>query len=557
MAHADGRTYWVAVVRDAPREGGGLRLMPAPTPAAKPAAAEARQTVVRARAVGASESQWQQVALLSQPAAGLTGRDGALAVLLADGQWLTVFDGGSGRFPTPGDQAAAGAETVGRLVALAQGRDALFGIVDPLGALPATRPATAPASAPATLPAGPRRFALWTYRDGAWAESGPLPAAVDPVRVTHLSAVASGDGLYLAAGTTGGNVELFRWTRAADPATKNAATSPATRRAALTGRWAEIGRVAADPAEPFALLLDADPALPALWSGAGGGPGTLWPLQPTGEGQTASSTGLRVGPAVALPRGTPPPDAAGRPRTAVIAGRTLRVLYASADGELYEQDFKPDGSAELRSAKALATPAAGPSPVGRSFNLLILSLLLLVSIFGFRRRPVPQEVLDRLDVPLAPLGLRAAAGLVDLVPMLAAFAVVYARHPEVAAGTATATDLDVLILVASLIAYVGHTTAGEWWAGRSVGKLLFRLRVARTDGEPMNGAAAVSRNAMRMVDVALSFVPLLWILLNPLRQRLGDLVAGTVVVLNAAVTPVGPTDEARRRLEEKEPAGVE
>ena len=548
LAHADGRTYWVAVVRDAPEPGGIPRLMMSAAPATRPAP----QTLVRARAVGSAESDWTQIALLSQPAAGLTARDGTLAVLLSDGQWLTVYDGGSGRFPAPGE-GSGGADGTGPLRAIAQAKSALYGIVE----VPAA--ATQPATQSATRPAGSGRLSLWAYRDSAWTRVGDLPASINLRADAPLAMTAAGDDLYLAA-PADGKLGLLRWRpdaapaadSPADPATKPAATGPATR--PITGRWVDLGTIAADPAEPFDWLDNDPPAPPTLWASAKSGPGTIWPLTLAGD-----APAVRLGEPVTLPKGEGAPT--GPPAAAVMAGKTLRVLYA-ADGKLYEQDFRPDGTAELRAAKELAAPAGGPSPVGKFFNFLVLGLLLLLIVTGFRRGPVPAEALGKLNAPLAPFGLRAAAGLIDLVPLLIAFTAIGVRHPDVAStGRLPVGPLDEVILYAGMLTYVVHTLAGEWWTGRTVGKFLLRLRVARLDGEPMGPAAAFTRNLMRMVDVALAFVPLGWIFLNPLRQRLGDVVAGTVVVLNAAVTPVGPTEEALAGMnameKSDEPAAVE
>ena len=537
LAGSDGRTYWVAVVRDTPEAEGLPRLMGGGPPATRPAP----QTVVRARAIGSAESQWKRLALLSQPAAALTNRSGALAVLLADGQWLTVFDGGSGRFPVPGEDSGA---DVGKLVAIAQAGEALYGIVE------SPRPSTPPATRATTGPAA-GRLSLWAYQDSAWSKAGDLPPSLMSSADADLTLAAAGDDLYLAA-RAGRTVRLLHWS-ADRPATREASTTPVTRpatRPVVAGRWASLGEVSADPKLPFDWLGNDPPAPPTLWVAGAKSPGELWPLQ-----FASGPAGIRLSKSVTLPAGKGAP--AGPPVAAVNAGNTLRVLYAS-DGNLFEQSFRPDGAAEVRAAKELAAPAAGPSPVSQLFNFLILGLLVLVTVAGFRRQPVPQEVIDRLHAPLAPLGLRAAAGLIDLAPFLVAVAAVAARHPEASGGSLMFGRLDEGILYAGTLAYVAHTLAGEWWTGRTVGKYLLRLRVARINGEPVNGPTALVRNLMRMVDVALAFIPLLWVFVNPLRQRFGDLVSGTVVVLNATPAPVGPTEEAVREMEKAdEPAAVE
>lgn len=70
-------------------------------------------------------------------------------------------------------------------------------------------------------------------------------------------------------------------------------------------------------------------------------------------------------------------------------------------------------------------------------------------------------------------------------------------------------------------------------AGRTPGKLLFGLRVVREDGSPARPPDLVLRNLARAVDLLpfLFGVGLLSILLDRKMRRIGDLVGGTVVIV--------------------------
>lgn len=83
------------------------------------------------------------------------------------------------------------------------------------------------------------------------------------------------------------------------------------------------------------------------------------------------------------------------------------------------------------------------------------------------------------------------------------------------------------------VLFFGYYFVFEWlWDGQTPGKRYFGLRVMLSNGLPLTVTAALARNAVRIVDFlppvyglgALSSVS------NPLNQRLGDLVAGTIVV---------------------------
>jgi hypothetical protein len=67
--------------------------------------------------------------------------------------------------------------------------------------------------------------------------------------------------------------------------------------------------------------------------------------------------------------------------------------------------------------------------------------------------------------------------------------------------------------------------------GRTPGKRALGLRVVRVDGAPVGPVESLARNLLRVVEVPLGYAPgVLAIALGPRRQRLGDLVAGTLVV---------------------------
>lgn len=74
------------------------------------------------------------------------------------------------------------------------------------------------------------------------------------------------------------------------------------------------------------------------------------------------------------------------------------------------------------------------------------------------------------------------------------------------------------------------------WKGQTPGKRVAHIRVIKESGRPINAFEAIARNLVRVVD----FLPALYgfgvvcMLLNQRNRRLGDFVAGTVVVHEAA-----------------------
>lgn len=83
--------------------------------------------------------------------------------------------------------------------------------------------------------------------------------------------------------------------------------------------------------------------------------------------------------------------------------------------------------------------------------------------------------------------------------------------------------------------------------GVTAGKRAFRLRVMQVDGTPINWRAAFLRNILRVADFIPGFygVGFVTMFLNERSQRLGDIISGTVVVVDSEL-PQGFTPAPHR-----------
>ena len=101
-----------------------------------------------------------------------------------------------------------------------------------------------------------------------------------------------------------------------------------------------------------------------------------------------------------------------------------------------------------------------------------------------------------------------------------------------------------LAIMFAFFVYTGYFVLFETiWNGQTPGKRLFRLRVIREDGRPIRFYEAMVRNLLRtaidaMPVVGVPFLPLysigiVSVFLSPRSKRVGDYVAGTVVVREA------------------------
>jgi uncharacterized RDD family membrane protein YckC len=91
--------------------------------------------------------------------------------------------------------------------------------------------------------------------------------------------------------------------------------------------------------------------------------------------------------------------------------------------------------------------------------------------------------------------------------------------------------------------YWGYFAAFEvLWKGQTPGKRFAGIRVIKESGRPINAVEAIGRNLMRAVDVlpGVYGVGVVCMMCNKQSRRLGDYVAGTVVVHEKASDEVRP-----------------
>ncbi|MDE2677010.1 MAG: hypothetical protein F4087_03115 [Gemmatimonadetes bacterium] len=146
----------------------------------------------------------------------------------------------------------------------------------------------------------------------------------------------------------------------------------------------------------------------------------------------------------------------------------------------------------------------------------------------------PEHV--RLDYVLADVGSRAAALALDFVIIFVTLVVV----GMVAAGIGGLANILAdwfarpMFYVLIFLAQWGYFLLFEaLWGGRTPGKRVLGLRVVHAGGEPLTFHGSALRNLIRVIDLqpAVSgMAGAVCILVNKRAQRLGDLVAGTVVV---------------------------
>jgi uncharacterized RDD family membrane protein YckC len=153
------------------------------------------------------------------------------------------------------------------------------------------------------------------------------------------------------------------------------------------------------------------------------------------------------------------------------------------------------------------------------------------------RRTISTPEGVQLALPLAGIGSRFMAGLLDYTVVGIAYLIIVLATAWLAGGTAAA----IILVTAVLAINVGYFTLFEvLGGGRSLGKRATGLRVVTDGGGQVGLRASLIRNIIRLLEFALFFYApaVISVLATKNNQRLGDIAAGTLVVRESKLAPV-------------------
>ncbi len=128
----------------------------------------------------------------------------------------------------------------------------------------------------------------------------------------------------------------------------------------------------------------------------------------------------------------------------------------------------------------------------------------------------------------AGLGIRALATIVDNILL---FVITNLYAFVIGSATSTGFSLRGSSFFTAIGLWVLYYILFEYKMGATPGKLLFNIGVIRADGTACDLRAAIIRTLFRVLDgILFYFVGFVVAALSQNRQRIGDLVAGTLVV---------------------------
>jgi len=146
--------------------------------------------------------------------------------------------------------------------------------------------------------------------------------------------------------------------------------------------------------------------------------------------------------------------------------------------------------------------------------------------------------------PLADLGLRVVAGLIDhiIIAVIAVAVAVVMFLPMFMINPYNVWMMPGFIIPhfgwfggvfgVQFLLWLVYFTYFEGTSGQTIGKRFTRIRVAKEDGSRCNYSSALVRNVLRIVDIPplLYALGIISIVVTDKRQRLGDMLAKTIVI---------------------------
>lgn len=171
----------------------------------------------------------------------------------------------------------------------------------------------------------------------------------------------------------------------------------------------------------------------------------------------------------------------------------------------------------------------------------------------------PEHVMLRFQT--AGLGSRATAMLIDTGILLLVNLTVFILFGIVLFGNEDDFFLDsgnyalaIVLLVIFVVNFGYYWLQEAFWGGQTVGKRLVGIRVIRDNGQPATFVSSTIRNLFRIIDAMPTgyFLGALVCFFHPRDKRIGDMVAGTIVVVES-----GQRSALFQKKRDKQPNGFD
>ncbi len=410
-----------------------------------------------------------------------------------------------------------------------------------------TQPASQPGATTiaASQPQPPPSINSWWYHDDQWVLLPPLSGG------NGKSIDGSSPGSAITIAVKSGRL-IALWAESTSPTVLNSRSIEYARPAP---HWSGTAVTHLDqplPADIRLLPVVLDDSLYVFWPVVN--PNTVWLRGGRLITDTQLSTDLTLPTANLLPPLNLGNAVGDQSPSAVAIGpaeNSLAVIVSGEKGALSCQLFN-----KLGQPLGKMTPVTIKSPprdlqIVQNIAMLLLVLMIALSLWQWRQKPTALKLPEGMAA--APLPLRGFAFLIDIaIPFILVTATLGTGDygSMLTAWTDSFSNPEELInspvLIYTLGLYLLHVTLGELFLRRSIGKAILGLQVLMIDGRSPTVAAILLRNLVRIPEL-LPGVLIIYLLVSDTHQRLGDLLARTLVVSNKAPeTPADPDTEEKK-----------
>lgn len=230
------------------------------------------------------------------------------------------------------------------------------------------------------------------------------------------------------------------------------------------------------------------------------------------------------------------------------SGKTIWVMFTDTDeaGKPFYGRFDVDAEKVTLRPAAEMVKKPEPEAINTSMLLTVGVIGLLLLLIWRRGARDARWLVRSAALPVAPWGRRIIAAMIDLLPAViistSFFHDGWLKLQTELEATDPVLGAESWLAVGSLMGiYLLHTTIGELLTRASLGKRLMQLTVVDERGRPARRGQILIRNVFRVAD--LMPILLLVMLVTRYRQRLGDLMAKTVVAMKAPRNEDQPPEE--------------
>lgn len=242
------------------------------------------------------------------------------------------------------------------------------------------------------------------------------------------------------------------------------------------------------------------------------------------------------------------------PWALAAVGDQLGLITADDKGELQLMRINLRGVTDANPVPLAATPPSLGPVADLLVFVIVLALVTPVLILMWKRDPAGQPLALPRGIRVADLLPRGLAAMIDLFPCL------------YIASLITGVSIDRMVdfwpgksggwepMIPGAIGiglFIASTFLTELFTARTMGKAMLGLRVTGLQGQPPDLWQVLARNLFKALDL-IAMPLLIFAIISPNRQRLGDVVGRTVVVTPASPEEGDGRPGQRKRTEEEE-----